>query len=83
MMKGMYRSRSTKRKYIRTPRTTRLHFKKKKSSLPICAQCGAILHGVSKKKDTSTKTSSRPSRIYGGYLCPQCVRKKLVESVRS
>jgi large subunit ribosomal protein L34e len=81
----MYRSRSKKRKYVRTPRTTRLHFKRKISNLPTCAECGALLHGVPRNQrgGSTSRASSRPSRKYGGYLCHACLRKKLVESVRS
>jgi ribosomal protein L34E len=78
-MRGMYRSHSLKRKKIKTPKRTALRFKRKKKSLPTCAECGAVLHGVSTRKGKS----STPSRMYGGYLCHACVRKKLMESVRA
>ncbi|MBU6998780.1 MAG: 50S ribosomal protein L34e [Theionarchaea archaeon] len=78
-MRGMYRSGSMKRKKIRTPKRTTLRFKRKKKSVPTCAECGAVLHGVSARRGKG----STPSRKYGGYLCHSCVRRKLVESVRS
>ncbi len=78
-MKGMYRSRSTKRRFVRTPKKTALHFKNKRKGLHTCAECGALLHGVSTEK----KKAKRPSRKYGGYLCHNCLKKKLVESVRT
>ncbi|KYK31847.1 MAG: 50S ribosomal protein L34e [Theionarchaea archaeon] len=77
-MKGMHRSRSAKKRFVKTPKKTALHFKKKKKGQHRCAECGRVLHGVIRKK----KSSSRPSRVYGGYLCHACVRQKLVESVR-
>ncbi len=70
----VYRSRSMKRSYVKTPKRTVLHFRKKREGQHRCAQCGAPLHGV--------KGGSHPSRKYGGYLCHNCLRKKLVESVR-
>jgi large subunit ribosomal protein L34e len=78
-VKGMYRSRSAKRRFVRTPKRTNLHFKKKKKGKHICAECGAVLHGVSRKKGDSFT----PSRRYGGYICHKCLRKRLVESVRA
>ncbi|MBU7015349.1 MAG: 50S ribosomal protein L34e [Theionarchaea archaeon] len=78
-MRGMYRSGSMKRKKIKTPKRTVLRFRRKKGGLHACAECGAVLHGVGTRKGKG----STPSRIYGGYLCHACVRKRLVESVRS
>ena len=77
-MRGMYRSRSAKRRSVKAVKRTHQHFKRKKKGLPLCAECGAVLHGVTRKR----KMSSRPSRKYGGYLCHTCLKEKLVESVR-
>ncbi len=77
-MRGMYRSRSVKRRSVKAVKRTRQHFRRKKQGLPVCAECGAVLHGVSMKR----KKSTRPSRTYGGYLCHKCLKEKLVESVR-
>lgn len=76
-MRGMYRSRSVKRRSVKAVKRTRQHFRRKKEGLPVCAECGAVLHGVKNKKK-----SKRPSRKYGGYLCHKCLKEKLVESVR-
>jgi large subunit ribosomal protein L34e len=78
-MKGMYRSGSLKRKYVRTPKRTTIRFKRTTKGGHACAECGAVLHGVSRKR----KGGKRPSRMYGGFLCHACVKKKLVESVRT
>lgn len=74
----MYRSRSVKRKIVRAPKRAVTHFKGKKKGLPRCAECGKPLHGVS----TERRKSLRPSRAYGGFLCGNCVKKKIVRSVR-
>ena len=84
-MRGMYRSRSAKRRNVKAVKRTVTHFKKKQKGLHVCAECGAFLHGVRDKgrsKTRNTKTS-RPSRKYGGYLCHRCLRKKIVRSVRA
>lgn len=78
-MRGMYRSRAVKRRYVKTSKRTALHFEGKKKGLNTCAECGAVLHGVSAERGKTF----RPSRKYGGYLCHNCLKKKLVESVRS
>ncbi|KYK33382.1 MAG: 50S ribosomal protein L34e [Theionarchaea archaeon] len=78
-MRGQYRSRSAKKRSVKTPKKTQIHFKKKKKGLHRCAHCGALLHGVARERGTSF----RPSRKYGGYLCHTCVKKLLVESVRA
>jgi large subunit ribosomal protein L34e len=76
-MRGMYRSRSLKRRSVKAVKRTRQHFKRKKEGVPVCAECGAVLHGVTRKRKPT-----RPSRTYGGYLCHKCLKEKLVESVR-
>ncbi len=86
-MRGMYRSRSLKRRFVRTPGgRSVLHFKKKKHGKPRCAECGAELHGVPRGSPTEIKKLSKskktPTRPYGGYLCSKCMRKQIRESVR-
>jgi large subunit ribosomal protein L34e len=75
-----YRSRSYKRTFRKTPGgTTVLHYKKKKPSKHICAECGKPLHGVPRGRPYTirklSKSKKRPNRPYGGYFCPECTRK--------
>ncbi|MCK4247194.1 MAG: 50S ribosomal protein L34e [Methanomicrobia archaeon] len=86
-MRGMYRSRSLKRKFVRTPGgKTVLRFKKKKHSKHKCAECGAELHGVPRKTPNEIKKLNKskriPTRPYAGYLCSSCMRKLIKEKVR-
>ena len=86
-MRGMYRSRSLKRKFVRTPGgDSTLHFKKKKHSKRRCAECGAELHGVPRGSPKEIKKLSKskkiPTRPYAGYLCSKCMRKLIKEKVR-
>ncbi|MEA1993980.1 MAG: 50S ribosomal protein L34e [Euryarchaeota archaeon] len=86
-MRGMYRSRSLKRKSVKTPgKRAVVHFKKKKHSKRVCAECGAELHGVSRGTPNEikklSKSKKRPVRPYGGYLCSSCMRKLIKEKVR-
>lgn len=88
MVRGMYRSRSLKRKYTRVPGgKSVLHYKRRKTSYHKCAQCGALLGGVPRgnpaqigKFSRSERTVSRP---YGGYLCSACLKRMLISKARS
>lgn len=88
MVRGMYRSRSLKRSFARVPSgNSVLHYKRKKTSPHTCAECGAKLSGIPRgtprqigKLSKSDKTVSRP---YGGYLCPACIKRKLVAEARA
>ena len=56
-----------------------LRYKKKKPSKHVCAECGAVLHGVPRGRPYEigklAKSQKRPNRPFGGYLCPKCARK--------
>lgn len=86
MAKPMHRSRSYKRIYRRTPsRRTAVHRERRKNTPMRCGRCGAILAGVP-IKDTERrilpKTAKRPERMFGGVLCPRCLRTILKETIR-
>jgi large subunit ribosomal protein L34e len=50
-----------------------------------CAWCRGELHGTPALPKTEMrripKSSRRPERPYGGYLCPRCLRSGLVRAV--
>lgn len=86
---GRFKSRKALRQIsIKTPGgRTVIRYRIKKSSKAHCAECGSLLQGVphelpSKMKNTA-KTAKRPERPYGGYLCSQCARKKIIEEARA
>ena len=83
-----YRSRSYRRRQVRTPGgKTVLRYKKKKTSKHVCAECGKLLHGVPRGRpyeiNKLSKSKKRPNRPYGGYLCSECVRKVFKKEARS
>ncbi|HPR42325.1 MAG TPA: 50S ribosomal protein L34e [Candidatus Methanofastidiosa archaeon] len=88
MVRGMYRSRSLKRKQVRVPGgNSVIHYDREKTSKHKCAECGALLGGVPRgtpheisKMSKSAKSISRP---YGGYYCHSCLKKKLKHEVRT
>ncbi|MBM3199448.1 50S ribosomal protein L34e [Candidatus Woesearchaeota archaeon] len=82
------RSRSYRRIRIRVPSgETRLFYKKRKPHKAKCSICGDVLKGVFRgnvaEMRNIAKTKKRPERPYGGALCSSCMRKAIVEKVRS
>jgi large subunit ribosomal protein L34e len=65
----------------------KLTYEKRKPGLPKCALCGAELKGMSRLRDfksrNTPKTKKRPERLYGGFLCANCVRQKLKAEARA
>ncbi|RLF16628.1 MAG: 50S ribosomal protein L34e [Thermoprotei archaeon] len=73
------RTRSKKRVAVRLPGgDTVIHYKREKPGIAKCANCGAPLGGVPRllphELRKLPKSSRRPNRPYGGYLCPTCLR---------
>lgn len=88
MVRPALRSRSLQRKRIRTSGgRTVIHFEKRRPGSARCAICGRILNGVPRLRPVDLrrlpKTSRRPERPYGGYICPQCLTKLLKDAIRS
>ena len=82
-----HRSRTLRRVFVKTPGgKTKLTYRKRAPSKAKCAECGAILRGVTRARFNRlkkiSKTKKSPSRPYGGKLCPKCSRKKLIEKAK-
>lgn len=87
MSENRFRSRLYKRVNKNTPGGDNvLRYKKKKPSKHVCAECGAVLHGVPRGRPYEirklSKTSKRPNRPFGGYLCSSCSRKHFKNEAR-
>lgn len=88
MPRPMYRSRTLKRKKVRTPSGRVVtHYEKKRTGIPHCGECGAILGGVprglrSYQMQRLSKTKKTPERKFGGFLCPACTRDLIKKEVR-
>ena len=87
MPANRFRSRSYKRTNTKTPGgVIVLRYKKKKPSKHVCAECGAVLHGVPRGRpfevNKLAKSQKRPNRPFGGYLCPKCARKHFKDEAR-
>ncbi len=51
-----------------------------------CGTCGKPLAGILRENDSkmrsSAKSKKRPTRMYGGSLCPTCSRKEIKKRAR-
>jgi large subunit ribosomal protein L34e len=88
MPEPRYRSRALARKVVKTPgKKTNIHYRKRRYSSDKCAICKKELHGMSprnpKTRRHTAKSKRAPNRIYGGYLCPSCLKAALISKVRS
>ncbi len=83
----MYKSRSLRRVYRKTPSNkVVVNYKKRKPKKKRCAGCGALLKGVARERPYKMmkmpKTKKKVQRPYGGYYCSKCMRKVLIEKAR-
>jgi len=87
MPEPRYRSRSLRRRYLRTPggRVT-IHYWRKKPDVAKCALCGQPLRGVPRLRPAEfrklTKSQRRPERPFGGCLCHKCLALEIKKAVR-
>lgn len=86
MVKPMLRSRSKKRRKVRTPGNRLVtHYKRKKPGIARCAVCKKPLHGIPRLNPSEMgklpKSKKRPERPYGGNLCSKCMRDLFKKSL--
>ncbi|RLE59349.1 MAG: 50S ribosomal protein L34e [Thermoprotei archaeon] len=84
MPRPAYRSRTIKRKVVRTPGGRLVvHYFRRKLNPPRCALCKKPLPGFPKMRLKDARKGHRPpTRIYGGFLCASCLRSLIKKSVR-
>jgi large subunit ribosomal protein L34e len=80
MVQRMLRTRSVKKRRVRTPGNRLVtHYKMEKPKVAKCNFCKKPLHGVPRVNPSRMrklpKSSRRPERPYGGNLCSECTRK--------
>ena len=88
MVRGMFRSNTLRKVQRRTPGgKTVTHYRPRKPSKAVCANCGKVLSGVPRdvpsKIQKISKTEKRPERPYGGVLCSKCMREEIKSRVRT
>ena len=76
-----YRTRKLRRVKVKTPTGVKTHYRRRKPKLAHCSQCKKPLHGMPRdlpfKIKQLPKSRRRPERMYGGILCPSCLKKHL------
>ena len=80
------RSRTSKPRFVRTPGgRTAVHYEEKRAGVAKCASCGRPLAGVPRSGNARTlpRSSRRPNRPFGGYLCSVCARGAIKEAARA
>ena len=86
MPAGKHKSRTLRRVFVKSPSgNVKIHYRKRKLKAKTCESCGKQLSGIAKlinsKFKNLPKTKKRPSRPYGGKLCSNCMRKKIISQV--
>jgi large subunit ribosomal protein L34e len=87
MVRPKLRSRSLKRKKVRTPGNRLItRYEKRRPHVAKCTICKKPLHGVPRLNPVElrklAKTKRRPERPYGGNLCSSCMRDLLRKTAR-
>jgi large subunit ribosomal protein L34e len=82
-----YRTRSLGKIRVRTPGGRNVtHYKKRAPKQARCALCGRPLQGVPRLRVPDlrklSKTMKRPERMYGGYICHECLAELLRTKIR-
>ena len=66
---------------------SRIHYKRKKASAPLCFKCGRSIAGLSNLKTAEitklSRSKRRIKRIYAGDLCHICLKEALKKAVRT
>ncbi|RLE66133.1 MAG: 50S ribosomal protein L34e [Thermoprotei archaeon] len=85
MPRPALRSRTIKRKIVRTPGGRLvIRILPKKHNVPKCALCKKPLQGYPKMTAKEERRGHRPpQRPYGGYLCHACLKALLKSAVRN
>ncbi|MDO5850980.1 MAG: 50S ribosomal protein L34e [Methanobacteriaceae archaeon] len=88
MPQPRYRTKSLKAVSKKVPGGRNVtHYKKKKPSKHVCANCGRTLDAVPRGRPYEirklSKNSRKPNRPYGGNLCTNCTKKLFKNEARS
>lgn len=87
MPRPTLRTKSKKKHFVKLPSgKVAIHYEKEKSNKDKCAICKKELQGTNHGKEFLTKSQRRPKRLFGGFLCSNCLQKiieeKIIKSVK-
>lgn len=88
MVAGKFKSRTFKRKQVRTPGArTVVRYVKPNNSAPVCPVTGQKLHGLKRGRDIDAqrrpKSQKRVARPFGGHLSSKAARQALIARARA
>jgi large subunit ribosomal protein L34e len=88
MPKPSLRSRSKKRHRLRLPGgRNEIRYRRGRTNSSSCLRCGQELSGVPRLKPSRIRklagSTRRPERMYGGQMCPTCLRNLLKQATRN
>ncbi|MCD6432250.1 50S ribosomal protein L34e [Candidatus Bathyarchaeota archaeon] len=88
MPRPAHRTRSKKRVYKASPGgSVKIHYRKEETKSPRCRICGNTLAGIPHLSPSEmrklNRTKRRIRRIYGGQLCPKCLKTALKQAART
>jgi large subunit ribosomal protein L34e len=88
MTKPMFKSRSWKKRQLKTPGGRLVtHYSRRNPKAAKCSNCGKKLPGVPRVRPTIlkkiVKSKRRPERPYGGKLCSSCTRELFRSKARA
>lgn len=82
------KSNSRRKIFVKVPgNSVKIHYVARRPKAHICSVCGKPLKGtpnhINSQIKKLSKTQKRPSRIYGGQICHECLRKMLIKEALS
>ncbi|MDD3263299.1 MAG: 50S ribosomal protein L34e [Candidatus Nanoarchaeia archaeon] len=83
-MNNKFKSGTYRKVFTKLSSRVAIHFKKRKPSKAHCSVCGRPLGGMAQERPVKMKnlpkSQKRPERIFGGVMCPSCLKRYLIEN---
>jgi|SRR3989344_1313119 len=75
------------KKFVRTPKKTKVKYLREKTAKHECPNCGKTMHGMPHGKTRSkarklSKTERRPTAMFAGVLCNICRQQAIEEAIK-
>ena len=76
------KSRSKRRIFVRTTTKNKIRYEKVTPNERRCSECNRILMGIPRNTKKVGKSRKKINRKYGGDLCSNCSRNRIIKEVR-